>query len=236
MTISCIPMYFQLRKSEEEAHIMLQDIIKTKLTWSLILSLFAIILSGNTTRLSAEEGWPRQIKTSKADIMIYQPQPETFEGNKLTARAAVGVTLKDRKEPVFGAIWIDSRVETDRDAGIVTIVDINVNNMRFPDATGEQTAKLKKLLEREISKWKLDISLENLTATLAAVEKEQAAAKNLKNDPPKIIFSPEPAVLLSYDGEPQLRKIENSDMMRVINTPLPVILETSSKTYYLNGG
>ena len=129
--------------------------------------------------------------------MIYQPQPETFEENKLTARAAVGITLKDRKEPVFGAIWIDSRVETDRDAGIVTIVDINVNNMRFPDATDEQTARLKKLLEREIPKWELDISLENLTATLAAVEKEQAAAKNLKNDPPKIIFSPAPAVLLS---------------------------------------
>ena len=215
---------------------MLQYIIKTKLTWSLILSLFTIILNGNTTLLGAEEGWPRQIKTSSADIIIYQPQPETFEGNKLTARAAVGVTLKDVKEPVFGAIWIDSRVETDRDAGIVTVVDINVNNIRFPDATDEQVAKLKKILEREIPKWELDISLENLTATLAAVEKEQAAAKNLKNDPPKIIFSPEPAVLLSYDGEPQLRKIENSDMMRVINAPLPVVLETSSKTYYLNGG
>lgn len=50
------------------------------------------------------------------------------------------------------------------------------------------------------------------------MEKELAAAKNLKYDPPKIIFSPEPAVLLSYDVEPQLRKTKNSDMMRVINT------------------
>ncbi len=215
---------------------MLQRIIKIKLAWSLILSLLTIILCGNTTLLSAEEGWPRQIKTSKAEIIIYQPQPETFEENKLTARAAVGVTLKDVKEPVFGAIWIDARVETDRDAGIVTVVDINVHNIRFPDATDQQTSKLKELLEREIPKWELDISLENLTATLAAVEKEQAAAKNLKNDPPKIIFSSEPAVLLSYDGEPQLRKIENSDMMRVVNTPLPVILETASNTYYLSGG
>jgi len=122
---------------------MLQYIIRTKLTWSIILSLFTIILNGNTTLLGAEEGWPRQIKTSSADIIIYQPQPEIFEGNKLTARAAVGVTLKDMKEPVFGAIWIDSRVETDRDARIVTVEDINVNNIRFPDATDEQIAKLK---------------------------------------------------------------------------------------------
>ena len=49
-------------------------------------------------------GWPREIETKRGKVVIYQPQPDTFEGNVLTARAAVSVIPQD-KEPVFGAAW-----------------------------------------------------------------------------------------------------------------------------------
>ena len=38
-------------------------------------------------------GWPREIVTADYKIIIYQPQPETFEGNRVTYRAAVSADL-----------------------------------------------------------------------------------------------------------------------------------------------
>jgi hypothetical protein len=180
--------------------------------------------------------WPREMETGNGTVVIYQPQPESFEGNQLTARAAISVTPKKKNEPVFGAIWLTSRVETDREARTVTILDAKVDNVRFPDATKEQTQKLSAFLEKEIPRWELVISLDQLLATLDIVEMEEAAAQKFNNKPPKIIYRDEPAVLVLIEGDPQLRSIENSSMKYVINSPFPIILEPESNKYYLSGG
>ena len=46
--------------------------------------------------------WPRTIENPQAKITLYQPQPESFTGDKLSARAAVSVTPPS-KDPIFGA-------------------------------------------------------------------------------------------------------------------------------------
>ena len=58
--------------------------------------------------------WPREIVTNKGVIVVYQPQPESLDGNTLKARAAVGIEVQGQQEPVFGVIWFDARLETDR--------------------------------------------------------------------------------------------------------------------------
>ena len=92
------------------------------------------------------------------------------------------------------------------------------------------------LLESEIPKWDMTISLDRLLANLDLAKKEEAAAENLRNDPPKIIFSTTPAVLVLIDGEPKLSPIENSKLMRMVNTPFTVIFDPETKSYFLNGG
>ena len=213
---------------------LIRNILKSFAVFCLILLVTQPTI--RITQADEEEGWPREITAPNATVVIYQPQPETFEGNKLTARAAVAVTLNDKPEPVFGAIWVTAHIETDREARTGRILNVDVTGVRFPDATSEQSNRLTDLLETEIPKWELDISLDRLLTTLAMVDKEQDAAENLRNVPPRIVFSTEPAVLVFIDGEPELRTIENTKMMRVINTPYPIILETTSKSYYLSGG
>jgi len=73
-------------------------------------------------------GWPRDINTPEGVLTIYQPQVETFKGDQLTSRAAVSIQLKGKYEPVFGAVWTNARVSTDRDARLVRILDIKVPN------------------------------------------------------------------------------------------------------------
>jgi len=189
-----------------------------------------------TTARAADPGWPREINAANATIVMYQPQVETFKDNKLTGRAAVSVTRKGETDPVFGALWISARVETDRDTRMVEIVEVDVTRVRLPDTTAEQEKKFADLLEKEIPRWDLTLSLDRLTASLELAEKERIAAKEVKSTPPKIIFVDYPAVLVTLDGQPQLRTVENTDLMRVINTPFLIALDTKTKRYYLDGG
>ena len=85
-----------------------------------------------------EIGWPRAIEAAEGEIVIYQPQLDSLEGDKLTGRAAVSVALTDSEEPVFGVIRFESRMETDRDARTMRIVDLDITHVGFTDATDAQ--------------------------------------------------------------------------------------------------
>jgi uncharacterized membrane protein YgcG len=185
---------------------------------------------------SPEPAWPRELERNGAQIIVYQPQPETFKGNKLTGRAAVSVTAPGESEPKFGAFWIEARVETDRDERLVTLLELKVPKVRFPDATEAQLAKLTALLEEQIIEWAPEISLDRLLTTLEAAEVQKTEAKNIKNDPPAVVLATEPTELVILSGKPELRPVQDSSCMKVINTAHFILLDAGTKAYYLNLG
>ena len=203
----------------------------------LAVTVLAFLIGMTAVHVQAEEGdWPIEIQAPNAKIVIYQPQLETFEDNHLTGRAAVAVTKAGEAEPVFGAVWMDARVDTDRDTRMVSILDAKVTRVKFAEASEENQKKLADIIEGEVPRWNMSLSLDSLLASLELVEKEHAAAKDLKFTPPKIIFVETPTVLVTIDGEPELTKVEDSKLMRVANTPFLIALDTGSKKYYLDGG
>ena len=202
-----------------------------------VTALFAVIaglLALCASEAIAEE-WPREIQAGKATIVMYQPQVESFEGDKLAARAAVMVKETEDAEPVFGAVWMDTRVSTDLENRTVSLLDVKVTNVKFPKVEKEKAAKLAPILEREMPTWDLSMSLDALLAELDLVKKEQASSERLNNKPPKVIYVAYPAVLVVIDGEPLLREIENTKYKYVMNTPF-FIVQDSSKRCYLKGG
>jgi hypothetical protein len=166
------------------------------------------------------DDWPREIELPEATITMYQPQLESFEGDSLTGRAAVSVKVPDADDPVFGAVWIAARVATDRDTREVTLLDLVVTNVRFPNATESQMKGLAGILETEIPKWNLVMSLDALLAALEVIETTKAGEEGYKMDPPEIIYVTHPAVLVFIDGEPMMQPIEGTDLKRVVNTPM----------------
>ena len=54
-----------------------------------LLFLIAAILVGQVA--SAQDRWPREIKAKEGKVVIYQPQLESFQGDKVTVLAAVSV-------------------------------------------------------------------------------------------------------------------------------------------------
>ena len=132
-----------------------------------------VLLTGASAQEPIEPGWPREITVPEGTIVIYQPQPETLNGNALTARAAVSVTGPESTTPSFGVIWVTTRVETDLDTRVVTVLDVNVDRVRFANATEEQEDVLAEVLQREVPDWELDLSLDRLLTTLEAAELER---------------------------------------------------------------
>ncbi|MHC4958900.1 MAG: hypothetical protein ACYTGN_11050 [Planctomycetota bacterium] len=179
--------------------------------------------------------WPREFKAAKATIVLYQPQPESFVGDKLTGRAAVRVDIEGEEEPRFGAVWLEARVATDRDNRTVDLLELKVPKVAFVNAPEEKKQKLIELLERSLPKNPPAISLDRLMTSLENAEVKKSIAKGLKTDPPEIRFTSEPTEMVIIDGKPALRPMEgDTSMMKVINTMHLVVLHTPNKTYYLN--
>ena len=184
-----------------------------------VLFSVATLVGGRAAAQDTDEGWPRQITAPTNTIVIYQPQPDSLVGDVLWARAATSIQATGQTEPVFGALWFTAQIETDRDRRTATILNATVQNVRFPALSNEQTKQFTDDVERQVPEWKLTLSLDQLDASLAAARSERATDSTIQSDAPRIIFSETPAVLVTYDGAPELRPVENSGFQRVVNTP-----------------
>ena len=201
------------------------------------LAITAVIVSFCATLANgAEATWPRRLDTERGELTIYQPQPEKFDGNTLTGRAAVALKAAGQRDPTFGVFWFTARVDTDREAGTAVLRDILVTNVRWPESTPEDERVVGEFLTRLMPQTSVPISLEQLTASLATAELEQKSLEGLKHDPPKIIFVEELAELLLYDGEPRSVRIPDTEFEHVANSSFAVVKDTGDNTYYLSGG
>jgi hypothetical protein len=212
----------------------------------LTVVLITLLAGSPQTGISAEQtasdiavveqnDWPREILTNKGVIVVYQPQPEKLEGNTLTGRAAVSVEVQGQNSgPVFGVVWFEARLETDRSTRTAVITDVTINELRFPnqDAKGEE--QLGQLLEAEIPKWNLPIAMDELIATLETIDTDVKTSQQINTDPPVLLFYAEPAVLITIDGEPRLVDTEENNIQRVMNTPYTILYDQKKKVYYLN--
>lgn len=210
--------------------------MKQKTMILLFFSLCVFWVLSNLAQTDPGIGWPRQIDVPEGKIVIYQPDMDSFEGNILEARAAISVTPTGTTAPVFGAVWVRCRVDVDTDERMVTFSEMRVPRVRFPESEPGDENKVITILEKEIPKWDLSISLDRFLTGLDLVEKEQATLEDFKHAPPKILVENSPAVLILIDGDPILQKIENSSLQYVANTPFLIVYDRSKKAFYLNGG
>ena len=206
--------------------------LKCRIT--IICSIIILIGAGSHAQEIAGDDWPRQIETPKALIVIYQPQPEKLDGNLCTARAAVSLEFHNQKEPMFGAIWFTARLDTDHEERLAILSDLKITDVRIPLKEEKELARFRQLVADELPKWELPVSLDHLLASLETIATQNEMAAKIKHDPPRIIFTPEPAILVTIDGEPRLVNEEDSSLMRVVNTPFTILLVPEEKTYYLH--
>jgi hypothetical protein len=188
-----------------------------------------------TTLLYAGD-WPREVLSSEGTITMYQPQIDSYSGNSLKARAAVSIIPIGKNEPVFGAIWVNCRVFTDRPTRTVNLEEMEVRRIRFPSGTDADTAEIAAALEEMIPRFDLTFSLDLLLVSVETAQKEKESALELEMKPPKIIVMDHPAVLVRIDGDPILSDNTGTSLRRVINTPFFLVQDLTGHKFYLHGG
>jgi hypothetical protein len=197
--------------------------------------LFSVVSLGQDA--SSVENWPRVVDANGFHLVIYQPQVDSWKNNRLEARAAVTATRPGATQESFGIVTLNARTDVDKMVRTVWFEDVKISSVSFPGAKQEQ-GELERAVRDSLPGWPRDCSLDRLLADLAINGAEAAApAMPLKNDPPKIILSQVPSVLILIDGEPVMKPVEGAARYtHVINTPAVILFDTSASRYYLDGG
>ena len=177
--------------------------------------------------------WPRTISASDVTLVVYQPQVESWTGNHLAFRAAVGATPAGASHPDYGVVWGSASTEVDRGTRQVALSGLKLERASFPTAPERADAYLG-ALRTNLSLAGRTVALDRLEASLAASGSARPQQVPVKNDPPRILVSQTPAVLIPIDGKPELRPVPNSGYLRVINTRALLLQETLSDIYYLH--
>jgi hypothetical protein len=181
---------------------------------------------------AAAPDWPRVVKSGDTTITLYLPQLDSWDGRRLEAHAAVSIQTSAKTQPVFGVAVLAADTQVDKGARQVTIENLRVTKVRFPSATSQE-ATFKKVIEQNIPPKVRTIELDRLETALAMSEaRAKGESKPLRNDPPRIVFSTTPAILVLIDGAPTFRPVAGTSYARVVNTH-PLLLKDAFGMHYL---
>lgn len=179
--------------------------------------------------------WPREFDHANAHYVVYQFQTDSWKDNRLLARSAVSVTLPGQRAPVYGIVSISAKTSVDKETRTVLLEDLKVTGATFPAAQPRQS-ELTDAIRQSLPDWPHTISLDRLLADLAITQAQTSTESvQLNNEPPKIIYSRVPAVLILIDGEPVFRPVATTPYTRVINTPALLLFDPQQNSFYLDG-
>ena len=201
---------------------------------SLRLGLAGLFLSGLAwAEGAAKVQWPLKYAAETGVATVYQPQLESFKDNRLTGRSAVSFLVTGATTPVFGAVWLEGRVITDRETGLATVTSVEVTDVKAPEASPDGYAKFKKFLSEQLTQARFVIPMAQLTAALEGMGNKGAGDARLSTAPPEILFRTKPAVLMILDGDPKTQPIEEGKLYQVVNTAEILVQVSTASTYYL---
>jgi len=125
---------------------------------------------------------------------------ETAHAYRFSTRRCIGLV-----------IWATTRTQVDRVSRIVALEDFKVTKSNFPTLP-EQGASYVAALQANMAPSERTIALDRLEASLAASGAAKPATFPVNNDPPRIIVSQTPAILITIDGPPMLQSVLGSQV------------------------
>jgi len=175
--------------------------------------------------------WPKSADVNGTQFTIYQPQLDTWDGYRFEAHAAVSVLLPGYTDPIFGVIQVTASTLVDRRSRTVQFTDLKVEKTTFPsDPSGgvRYQPGFQSLLASRVS----NIPHDRLEAALAIETAEKRSRTvPVQNEPPQFVFSQKAAVLVAIDGEPLWRPVENTPLLRVLNTRALILKDPAGRIY-----
>ena len=177
--------------------------------------------------------WPRALSVADAQVLVYQPQINAWNGNQIDFRAALAIKPAGAAHETYGVVFASARTQVDKVARRVTFDNLQITRRDFPTLT-DNGAAYAAGLQKRLSVGLKTISLDRLEASLAAAGIKVAPVA-VDNTPPRVIVSTTPAILVPIDGAPVLQPVpDHPRLQRVINTRALIVKDGFRDGYYLH--
>jgi hypothetical protein len=176
-------------------------------------------------------GWPRIFTDGTATIGVHQPQVEDWKDFKvLVAMSAVEIQTQKGAKKVLAAMHFKAETDTDVSARLVNMGRLDIQSFRVPGESEEKTKELQALVEKLLPQKTDAIALDRILAYLDPSRVKVRETK-VSTEPPPIMVSTTPAILVMIDGPPIIAPIQGTKLSYVVNTNWDLIKE--DKEYYL---
>ena len=177
--------------------------------------------------------WPRVVDLADGQVLVYQPQVNKWTDNQLEFRAALAIKTDKAKEETFGVIFASARTQVDKVLRTVTFENLRISKIDFPTLPNHGAAYASEL-QTEFAKSVRTISLDRLEASLALTGIKPPTVA-VQNNPPQVIVSYSPAILVPIDGAPVLKPVpSDSRFQRVINTRALILQGGLGQNFYIH--
>jgi hypothetical protein len=180
---------------------------------------------------ASEHEWPRTFTSGTDHFTLYQPQVESWQENIVSLYCAVEAKREKDKSPKYGVVWLHARTEVDKVNRLVTLDQVKVTKVKFPSAPDRESTLLD-LLQKRVPGATKTIALDRLQSAVE-INKEIIKTIAVKNDPPKVIISSQPSLLVLVDGTTQMRQVPGTKVQRVINSKSTILFDAEEGFYYL---
>lgn len=184
---------------------------------------------------AAQNEWPKTVTGSNGSLIkVYQWQPESFSNGILQANAAISVAENGKGDPAFGMIWLTASTKDNGQQIIIRSVEVNA--IKLPDETDEdKLTALQTSIADGMTNQNFSIPASEINNALQVNREQEKISGSLNNNPPKIIYSDKPSLLVVIDGAPRLQQNSQWGVETVINTPF-IIIKNNNNKFYLYGG
>jgi hypothetical protein len=128
---------------------------------------------------------------------------------------------------------VEADSDVDMTARTVLLSNFTIHDARYPTAPDAETAQKWSQITRDLlPKQPVAAALDRVTAYMESSQVNKKEAR-VSVDPPPILVSTQPAVLLMIDGKPIVIDIENTGLQKILNTNWDLFVEKESSRYYL---
>jgi hypothetical protein len=179
--------------------------------------------------------WPKSfVMRDGATVTINQPQiAEWPNESAVTFYAAVSYQPKGGGHPSLGTVVVEADTNVALRNRLVHFSRFAVVDVNFPKLDQRDVAEVVQLIEQKLPS---DGRTMRLDDVLAAVDAQPVAPRNasgLAADPPLILISKRPAVVVNIDGAPIWKSVAGTTLLHAVNTNWDLLRDMASNTYYL---
>jgi hypothetical protein len=179
------------------------------------------------------DAWPREVKLAQATLRVYPPQVSRWADSEVDFRSAVALRTADNAPETFGVVFATAQTHVDRVARTVMLDAFKVTRVEFP-ALPDKGASYAADIGSRMAGVVRTVALDRLQLSLA-VAGVSGKPVAVRNDPPRILVSESPAILVPIDGAPVMKPVAGSPgFTRVVNTRALILKSAAAPQYFLH--